>query len=517
MPVEGGHQTHPQLASSPVVFKRRNLWHFSARRKQRFSMAKTFTPSTASVTADKKTAFGLMAVFVIYFLANFFMNAVNISQPKMVEEFNGMALFSWLIALPALGAAVATLMFGKLSDMYGRRSILLVSLGLFLVGAVLSAVSASMSLAIASRVILALGQGALPPLCFSVIGDLFQPAERARWSGLLNLPAGIAATIAPTVGGMLTDSALGWRGLFWVVVPLVLVSGGLVAASIPGQVHKVQQKVDFLGIVLMAVASATLIIGVSWLGLPENLGAGIGLLVVSVAAWIGFILVEKRAEAPILDPQVLFNRTFITAAGAGFMGFFGLLGVMIYSPVFVQSVMGLSPTVSGSMLTPFSMLFAFMGIPAGFLLAKTKKYKWMYLLGYSILTAALFVMWGFTKDTPPWLFVLVTALVGFGNGVMPTINTLVAQFAVPRRLLGVAVGAIFFFVMMGMAIAPAILGLAQNSVPELEAGLKQVFLVGAVTMAISLLMVMTIPEVSMDAEVVDQKQPSQGLAPESAD
>jgi MFS family permease len=114
-------------------------------------------------------------------------------------------------------------------------------------------------------------------------------------------------------------------------------------------------------------------------------------------------------------------------------------------------------------------------------------------------------MWTFTKDTPVWLFVLVTALVGFGNGVMPTINTLVAQFAVPRRLLGVAIGAIFFFVMMGMAIAPAILGLAQNSVPDLEAGLKRVFLVGAVTMISSLLLVLTIPEVSMDVEVADQK------------
>jgi MFS family permease len=176
---------------------------------------------------------------------------------------------------------------------------------------------------------------------------------------------------------------------------------------------------------------------------------------------------------------------------------------MIYSPVFAQNVMGVSPTVSGSMLTPFSMLFAFMGIPAGFLLAKTKKYKWMYIAGYAIMTVAMFIMWSFTKNTPPWLFVVVTALFGFSNGVMPTINTLVAQFAVPKRLMGVAIGAIFFFVMMGMAIAPAILGLAQNSAADLEAGLKLVFLVGAVTMVVSFLMVLVIPEVSMDVEVAD--------------
>lgn len=471
-------------------------------------MAQTQALPAKQNPAAKKVAIGLWAVFIAYFLANFFMNAVNIAQPNMVAEFNGMALFSWLIALPALGSAVATLMFGKLSDMYGRRSILLTSMFFFLAGLILSAISTSMAFAIAARVILALGQGALAPLCFSVIGDLFAPAERAKWSGMLNLPAGIAATIAPTLGGMITESSMGWRGLFWITAPLVLITAGLVAAGIPGRQQKVEQKIDILGIIVMVIASATLIFGFSWVGVPEKVGLGIGMIVVSVVAWIGFIMVEKKAEAPILDLQVLFNRTFITAAASGFMSFFGLLGVMIYSPVFAQNVMGVSPTVSGSMLTPFSMLFAFMGIPAGFLLAQTKKYKWMYIAGYAILTVAMFIMWRFTAETPIWLFVLITALVGFGNGVMPTINTLVAQFAVPRRLLGVAIGAIFFFVMMGMAIAPAILGLAQNSAADLEAGLKLIFFVGAIGMVVSLLLVLTIPEVSMDAEVEDKQTPS---------
>lgn len=476
-------------------------------------MAKAQALPAQQAAMSKKVALGIWATFITYFAAMFFQNSVNIAQPIQAADLNGMALFSWIIALPALGAAVATLMFGKLSDMYGRRSILLTSLSLFMVGTILSALSPTMWFAIAARVILMLGQGALAPLCFSVIGDLFEPAARARWSGLLNVPAGIAATIAPTLGGLLTQSSMGWRGLFWFMVPIVLISGLLVAAGVPGRQKKVEQKVDFLGIVLMVIASATLIFGVSWLGDPSRLAIAIGLIVVSVVAWFVFIRSENNAEAPILDPQVLFNRTFITAAGAGFMSFFGLLGVMIYSPVFAQNVMGVSPAVSGSMLTPFSMLFAFMGLPAGFILAKTKRYKWIFITGYALLSIALFIMWQFTAQTPIWLFVLITALVGFANGVMPTINTLVAQFAVPKRLLGVAVGAIFFVVMMGMAIAPAILGLAQNSAADLEAGLKLVFLVGAIGMVVSFLMVLTIPEVSMDVEVADKQAP----APESAD
>ena len=463
------------------------------------------TVSVDREPVEKKVALGIWAVFITYFVANFFMNAVNIAQPNQVAELNGMALFSWIIALPALGSAVATLLFGKLSDMYGRRSIMLTSMVLFLAGSVLSAIATTMGFAIAARVVLTLGQGALAPLCFSVLGDLFEPAARARWSGMLNVPAGIAATIAPTLGGLITESQFGWRGLFWILSPLVIISGILVAAGIPGRKEKVEQKVDVLGIVMMVIASATLIIGVSWLGDPTKLTIGIVLIVVSIAAWAGFIFIENKAEAPILDPQVLFNRTFATAALAGFMSFFGLLGVMIYGPVFAQEVMGVSPAVSGSMLTPFSMLFAFMGVPAGFMLAKTKKYKWMFISGYAILTVALFIMWRFTAETPIWLFVLITALVGFGNGVMPTINTLVAQFAVPRRLLGVAVGAIFFVVMMGMAISPAILGLAQNTAATLEAGLKLIYLVGGIGMAVALVLVITIPEVSMDVEVEDKK------------
>jgi hypothetical protein len=243
-------------------------------------------------------------------------------------------------------------------------------------------------------------------------------------------------------------------------------------------------------------------------GVPGQIGVSVTLLIISAIAWISFIQIEKRAEAPILDPQVLFNRSFMTAASAGMLSFFGTLGIVAYSPIFVQDVMRVSPTISGSMLTPYTVLVAFMGIPVGFLIAKTKRYKWMYLIGYPIVTLSLFVMWRFTASTPIWLYVLVTSVAAFGLGIIPTVNTLVAQFAVPRRLLGVAVGAIFFFQMIGIAVAPAVLGLAQNSAPDLESGLKLVFLTGAVAMSISLLLITTIPEISVDDEAPDKVAPS---------
>lgn len=231
------------------------------------------------------------------------------------------------------------------------------------------------------------------------------------------------------------------------------------------------------------------------------LGAGILQLFLSLVAWFIFMQIEKRAEEPILAPQILFNRTFVTAAATGLLSFFGMVAIAGYSPIFVQQVMTVSPTISGSMLTPFSALVAFIGIPVGFILAKTKKYRTMYILAYAVVTLALLAMWRFTGNTPIWVYVLVTGIAGIGLGMLPTINAVVAQFSVSKDLLGVSVGAIFFFQMIGIAVSPAILGFAQSQAPaSLEDGLKLVFLVAALALLLALLLIITIPEISLETE-----------------
>jgi MFS family permease len=531
--------------------------------------------STALNAADlqsehKRRVRGLVAVFTAYFASSFYFYGLTVAAPKIAADLNGMPLYSWAISLPALGAAFTTLIFGKLSDMYGRRIILALCMVLFLTGAILGATSQTFVFNIAARVVLALGQGAVPPLCFSVVGDLFPPAERSRWSGLLNIPSGMMAIISPTLIGMISDN-LSWRYLFGITAPLVAIAGLAVLLGVPTLTQRATHKIDFLGSCLLATASATMILGFSWAGTTVAWGSVqiISLFAISLGAGALFLWVEGRAEEPMLDPQVLRNRTFITAGVAGFMSFFGLLGVLMYYPLFLQGVQGRSGTLSGQMITPFSVVMAFMGVPAGFLLARTKRYKWMLLAGYAILTAAMFGMATFNVGTPIWMSILVTTLAGFGLGTIPTVNTLVAQFAVPKRLLGVSVGAMFFFVILGRAIAPAILGSAMNAtyathlqsaIPEelirvadketlmsladtrvllspqavaslqatlarhgderlfartiaairgsLEASLKTVFLIGALTMLVSFFLVVSIPEVSMDREVEDKRAPA---------
>jgi len=460
-------------------------------------------PVPHSAETRRKVALGVMAVFLTQFVSYLFINARNIAQPQIIAEFDGMALFSWLIALPALAGSASTLLFGKLGDMYGRRTILLASIVIFGVGLALTTQVTSMALLIATATFMSIGHFPIIPLCFTTVGDLFFARELAKWTGLLNLPTGIAALIGPVLGGIVAESVFGWRGLYWGTIPLLIVAGTLVAMALPKNTQTTNPKVDIWGTLVVVLAIATLIFGFSRLGSPGKLGAGSLLLILSAAAWAGFIQIEKRVAAPILDPRVLFNRTFLTAASGNFLSLFGMLGILAYSPIFVQDVMAISPTISGSMLTPFAVIVSFMGIPAGFLLARTGKYKWMYNLGYTIVTLCMFAMWRFTANTHIWVYVLVTAVAGFGMGAIPTINTLVAQFAVPKSLLGVSVGAMFFFQMVGISVAPAIMGIAQNAAPDLESGLKLVFLIGAVAMLVALLLNITIPEVSIDEQPAD--------------
>ena len=439
----------------------------------------------------------------------------------------------------------------------------------FLVGTVLTAMSPNFIFLIAATTVYRLGAGALPPLCFSVLGDMFPPVERSKWVGLLNIPAGTFALIGPTMGGWFVDN-LSWRDLYWVGVPILILCLILVPIGVPSRTKKnASQKIDVRGCILVIVASSTMILALSFAGTiyPWVSGQVIGLLTISLVFWIFFFRVEARAEEPIMDPQVLKNRAFFTVAIAGLLSFFGLIGMMLYFPLFLQGVQGMSATLSGQIITPFTVMMAFVGVPTGFMLATTKRYKWMYVTGYGILVAIMFGIVFFNAETHIGWAVAAATLAGLGLGAIPTINTLVVQYAVPKRLMGASMGAIFFSISMGMAISPAVLGSVQNvfyertlaaSLPDsvsqsadeaiktsignprvllsktamkdleeilnkrysgdptlfdqtvqairtsLEAALRSIFLVGAITMLLSFLLILTVPEIPIDTVVKEK-------------
>jgi MFS family permease len=539
----------------------------------------TQVPRTPSETGfpPKQIVLGLITVFSLTFIMSFFIQTLGIARPRMAADLNGMSLYAWSISIPSLAAAFATLLFSKFSDMYGRRFMLLICMVLFLGGTVWSALAPTFVILIAGNTLSRLGNGALAPLLYSVLGDMFAPVERSKWVGLLRVPQGFLALFGPTLGGWFVDN-LSWRHLYWMGVPLLVLGLVLVPMGVPSTAKKVDRKIDVRGSVLVAVASSATILGLSFAGTtyPWASPQVISLLGVALLFWVLFFRAEEHADEPIMDPQVFRNRTFLTVAVSGMLSFIGLTAIMMYYPIFLQGVKGVSVMRSGQILTPFTVLMAFTGVPAGFILAKTKRYKWLYITGYGLLTAVIFGIVFFDSETPVFVAVLAATLAGLGLGAIPTINTLVVQWAVPKRLLGASMGAIFFSITMGMAIAPAVLGPVMNTAyakklettlpaglhqfadiralsdpkallsptamkgleatfakegiygddlfrqtirairTSMEAGLRGAFLLGAVTMLISFLLILTVPEVSMDAVVEDMKAPQPAVAGKEA-
>ncbi len=384
----------------------------------------------------------MVAIFTVYGTMAYLMQTLNVARPRMAAELNGMPLYAWSVSIPGLVGAFATLIYGKLSDIYGRRVMLLIAVAFSLVGTILSALSPNFIFLIVVSAVASLGSGAMMPLVFAVVGDMFPPARRSKWIGLLNIPMGICALFGPALGGWFVDH-LSWRYLFWTTVPLLVVCLVTVPMGVPAIVSSSsKRKIDFRGCFLVAVASAGTIIGFSFAGVnyPWVSKEIIGLLGISLVFWILFFRAEARAQEPILDPVVLKNRTFLTVSVATLFSFFGQMAVMMYFPMFLQGVQGISATLSGWVITPYSVLMAFLGVPVGFLLARTRNYKWMYILGYAILTLDMFAIMFFTATTPILWSVLACTFAGLGLGAIPTVNTMVIQNAVPKRLLGVAMG-----------------------------------------------------------------------------
>jgi MFS family permease len=507
----------------------------------------------------------MTACFAVYGVMSYFVQSLNIARPRMAADLDGMALYAWSVSIPSLVSAFVTLIFGKLSDTYGRRIMLMVSLIFCLVGTILSALSPTFTLLIVATCVSAVGTGAMMPLVFAVVGDVFPPSQRSKWIGLLNIPTGIFSLIGPTMGGWFVDN-LSWRYLYWVSLPLLAVCLITVPIGVPSIIQRgVKAKMDFIGCLLVGIASTTAILGLSYAGVayPWASAQIIGLLGVSLIFWILFFRTESRVKEPILDPLVFRNRSFLTVAIATLLSFFGQMGMMMYFPMFLQGIQGISATKSGQIITPYSVIMSFVGVPVGFLLARYKRYKWLYIVGFGLLTLDMFGIVFFTADTSITMSVLAAVIAGIGLGAVPTVNTMVVQNAVPKRLLGAAMGAIFFCILMGVAISPAVLGSAMNatynktlaaSLPDglteavdqttmksigdpkvllsesamkelessfakmgndkqalfqqtvqairvsLQAGLRSVFWVSAITMLLAFLLISTIPEILFDSE-----------------
>jgi MFS family permease len=515
--------------------------------------------------SKKQVMMGVIAIFAVYGTMSYFVQSLTVARPKMTAELNGMPLYALAVSIPALVAAFTTLIYGKLSDLYGRRKMLLVAVIFSLISAILCAVAPTFQFLIAATVIGSFGTGAMMPLVYAAIGDLFPPEQRGKWIGLLHIPVGFFSLVGPLLGGWFVDH-LSWRYLYLIALPLLLVCLVTVPIGVPSIVNReVKRKIDYVGCILIAIASSAAIIGLSFAGKHGwSSSKTLITLGIAVAAGIVFLLVERMVEEPIVDPSLLRNRSFMTVSIATLLSFLGQMGMMMYFPMFLQGVQKISTTHNGLIMIPSNILMAFVSVPIGFLLSRSKRFKWMYVAGVGLLTLDLFGVMLLSSETHVVWDVVVSVLAGIGLGALPVINTMVVQNAVPKRMLGVAMGAFFFCFSIGMAIAPAILDSAKASgyektlavsLPQgldknihslcdekvlliesarsdlerafgamgtegnalyiqtyhaireaMQSGIRSVFLVGAIAMLMAFLLVCTIPENSIGEDLHKPEQ-----------
>ena len=401
----------------------------------------------------------LGAVLLALFLGALDQTIVGTALPKIVTDLGGNEYYTWAITIYLLTSTITVPFYGKLSDLYGRKPMLMFGVTVFLIGSALSGLSQNMAMLIAFRGIQGIGAGALFPIALAVIGDLFSPAERGRYQGLFGAVFGISFIIGPALGGMLTD-LVSWHWIFYVNIPIGIVSLVVLARLLPTVKRPdATRNLDFLGAGIFTVAISALLVGLTNKQSADWTDPMVGgLILLAAVLSVVFVFVESRAKEPII-PLVMFrNRTYSASIVSTFLVSFGFFGAIIFLPRWFQFVNGSSATESGYQIFPLLVGLIGSSITSGILVSRTGRYKAIILTGLALMTVGLVLMTNLRSDTSLptlWFWMFIT-----GVGIGPTLSvfTIVAQNAVPFNQLGVATSNLTFFRQIGGSIGLAISG-----------------------------------------------------------
>jgi EmrB/QacA subfamily drug resistance transporter len=424
-------------------------------------------PDSRSLTPRQKAAI-MVAIMLGLFLAALDQTIVGTALPRIVTDLAGNNLYTWVVTVYLLTSTVTVPIYGKLSDIYGRRPLLLIGIGVFLVGSALSGISQSMGELIIFRGLQGLGAGAIFPIALAVIGDLFSPAERGRYQGLFGAVFGLSFIIGPFLGGFLTDN-LSWHWIFYVNLPIGLAALAVIATQLPnsGNTRGVRVRdLDFLGIGIFSAAAISLLIGLTNKGLTDSSGRlydwlsfnVLAYMVVAILLTVAFLVAEHFAREPIIPLDQFRNRTYTTINAATFLVAFGFFSAIIFLPRYFQAVQGLSATASGYRTWPLMLGLILSSTLSGILVSRTGKYRLMLLGSAVTLTLGMFLLTRLQLSTGYWTLSLWMLIAGVGVGPTFSVTTVALQNAVPFRRIGVATSNLTFFRQIGGSVGLAIAG-----------------------------------------------------------
>jgi EmrB/QacA subfamily drug resistance transporter len=402
----------------------------------------------------------IIGLMLTMFLGALDQTIVATALPTMGRAFNDVENLSWVVTAYLLTATVSTPLYGKLSDVYGRRAVMLTGISIFVLGSVACAMAPSMTALIFARGLQGLGGGGLMSLTQTIIADIVTPKERGRYQGYVGAVFASSSIGGPVLGGVLTEH-LHWSLIFWINLPLGLVALALtnnVLRRIP--LHKRKHALDLPGALLLITAAISLLLALSWGGVrfPWLSLPVIGLFAASIALWAGFSWRLMTAPEPFLPLTVLANPIVRTATLSGACSMGVLVGLTIFVPLYFETVIHMSASQSGLALIPLMGLSVVAATISGQLMVRVENYKRPALAGLLIAIAGLGAMAIWPVGLPIPVTLAIFGAVGFGVGAVFPVTTVSMQNAVSRAHMGIATGALNFFRSLGSALVVALLG-----------------------------------------------------------
>ena len=377
---------------------------------------------------------------------------VSTAMPTVISTLGGLAHYSWVFSAYLLTSTACVPIWGRLSDLYGRRRIYLLGVAIFLVGSLFSGASQTMVQLILSRALQGLGAGCIIPLSMTIVGELYTLAERPRTQALFSGVWGVASIAGPLVGGYVTDY-LNWRWVFFLNLPFGLLAGAVIASAYPPSRRVSSVQVDWLGAALLFTGISTLLIA-----LGDETPGGVWVWVVATVVLLGaFLAAERRAAEPIL-PLDLFNTPVIARSLAVvFLVGVALFGAIAFIPLFVQAVQGGTATQAGQAITPLFLGWVVMSI-VGAKATVVLGYRTVSIAGSVMMTLGFFGMTLVSASSPGWILLTSCTVIGAGMGTQMLSLLLAVQHGVDRSRLGVATALNQFSRSVGAAIGVAAMG-----------------------------------------------------------
>ncbi|MCR8962703.1 MDR family MFS transporter [Brevibacillus halotolerans] len=401
----------------------------------------------------------MLAIMAALLFASINQTIVGTALPKIIAKLGGMDYYSWVFTIYMLTSSIATILVGKLSDMYGRKPFILIGLGVFVVGAFLCGTSRTIFELILYRGIQGAGAGVIMSTAFTSIADLFAPRERGRWQGLMSSVFGLASVFGPVLGGYIVDNA-DWHWVFWVFLPFGIIAIGMIYWLFPRAVHREKQTVDYWGSLLITTTMVPFLLAFSWAGTKYEWTSLtiFGLFAFTLVSFLLFIYVEKQARNPVIPLHLFRNDIFTISNVIGFIVGAGMYASIMYMPFFIQGVLGYSATHSSYLTMPMTLSLVVGSAVCGQLMTKTGTYKKFALGGLVLMLVGMYLLARMDQGTTGSSIVFNLIVFGLGLGVAMPVFTITVQNAVKSKDLGVATASSQLFRSLGGTIGVAIMG-----------------------------------------------------------